>query len=199
MREFLSSLLLLPFLIICSQSAPVTLDFENLSDSTVIGSTYASEGVAFDGGLAVKAGFTLFEQEFPPYSGTVAVLDDFMPIELTFTAPVGSFFAFFTYTVQLELTAFDSTNVLVASTLSSSNNNTALSGNLGTAPNELLQLSSASGISRIVITGALSGNSFVMDDMTFSTTAGVPEPGNALSGLVLLLLLSRNVRRLAGR
>jgi hypothetical protein len=191
--------LLLPFVTVTSPSAPVTLDFEDLEDSTVIGATYADEGKTFQGGLAVKAGFTLFEQEFPPHSGTVAVLDDFMPVELTFTTPVGFFLAFFTYTVPLQLTAFSSSNVLVASVSSGSSNNTALSGEPGTAPNEELQLSSAAGISRIVITGDLAGNSFVMDDITFNAAVVVPEPGTIVCVLAVLPLLSASVGRVAGK
>jgi hypothetical protein len=63
----------------------------------------------------------------------------------------------------------------------------ALSGDSGSSPNEFLQVSFASGISSVSITGDPLGGSFVMDDVTYTTTeAPVPEP----SSIILFLTMA---------
>jgi hypothetical protein len=88
-------------------------------------------------------------------------------------------------TSSLLFEAFDVNNISLGSVSSLFAANLALSGDTGSAPNELLQLTLA-GISYITITGDVSGGSFVLDDLTFGTpsVSPVPEP----STLSLLLL-----------
>jgi hypothetical protein len=160
----------------------ITLDFENLSDSTVIGSSYALNGVTLSGGVIATAGISLNDFDFPPNSGTSVAIDATGPINLSFTTPISSFLGYFTYAEPLTVTAFDSANQTVATATSLLSSNFVSSGN---APNELVQLSFAGGIDHLTISGNPNGLSFVVDDITFNTVdtvppAVVPEPGTLL-------------------
>src|SRR5580704_11463446 len=92
-----------------------TIDFENLSDSTSVGSAYASSGVIFTNALVVTAGISLNEFDFPPNSGSNVVVDNGGPITLTFLTPVSSFSGFFTYALPLTVDGFGSSNQLLVS------------------------------------------------------------------------------------
>jgi hypothetical protein len=117
-------------------------------------------------------------------------------MSITFSTPIQSFGGYFTYAELLTVDAFGIGNTLLASVTSPFSNNEALSGVSGSSPNELLQVSSLSGISRVTITGDPAGGSFVLDD-AISTTAitGVPEP-SGLSLAVVGVLLFAVLRRL---
>ena len=80
---------------------------------------------------------------------------------------------------------------VVASAVSSFSSNLLISGVAGSAPNERITLSFASGITRLVIAGDPAGGSFVMDDLAVSP---VPEPAGALLLMAGLVALS-GVRR----
>jgi len=170
-----------------------TIDFEGLSDSTTIGGTYSGLGVVFSNAVALSAGISLDEAEFPPRSGISVATDLTGAITLTFSTPVTSFLGYFTYASALSLVG-----TLSGSTVSTANS--AFSSNFvssGHAPNELLQLTSAGGIGQITITGDPHGGSFVVDDITFSTVtnAGTPEPATwALIGAGLLSVAIRRSR-----
>lgn len=155
------------------------ITFEDRSDGEGVTNQYL--GVVFSNATAIRSGISLNEISFPPHSGTAVVFDDGGSMSLTFLNPVSGFGAHFTYTTQLTLVAFDSSNNPIATMMSSFSNNTADGGDLGSSPNEFL-LFSMSGISRITITGLPTGSSFVMDDPTFTTA--VPEPAT----LVLMAL-----------
>src|ERR1700682_1769858 len=59
-------------------------------------------------------------------------------------------------------------------------NNEGLSGVPGSSPNELIQVSSSSGISSVEILSAPS-SSFAMDDVTYATsTTSIPEPSSLI-------------------
>ena len=110
---------------------------------------------------------------------------------------------FFTYTTQLTLTAFDGSNTNVSSVTSAFGSNPALSGDVGSAPNEHLSVAFAAGIDHITITGDPSGASFTLDDLTFTpTSTAVPEPATLMllaSGLAGLVgFRARGWRRVAG-
>jgi hypothetical protein len=99
-------------------------------------------------------------------------------MSITFSSPVQSFGGYFTYAESLTLDAFGIGNTLLASMTSPFSNNEAHSGVPGSSPNELLQVSSLSGISRVTIMGDPVGGSFVLDDATYTVAVtGVPEPG----------------------
>jgi hypothetical protein len=162
------------------QADPIT--FEERSDGESIINQYP--GVLFSNATAIRAGISLNEFSFPPHSGVAVVFDDGGALALTFINPVSAFGAYFTYTTQLTLVAYDASNNPIATMMSSFSNNTADGGDPGSTANELI-LFTMSGISRITITGLPTGSSFVMDDVTFTEAAtAVPEPAT----LVLMAL-----------
>jgi hypothetical protein len=171
----------------------LTIDFENLSDSTLVGSTYASSGVIFTNAVILTAGFSLNESDFPPNSGSNVVGDNGGPITLTFLTPISSFSGFFTYAAPLTLDGFGSSNQLLVTASSLFSANFVSSGN---QPNELIQLNFPGGIDSITITGDAAGGSFALDDASFTTVAAstVPEPGSLwllLTGMALALVIGR--------
>ena len=153
--------------------APVVLDFESLSDLESV--TNQFPGLTFTETIALEAGISLNEFEFPPVSGNLVVSDDFGPIEIFFGTPVISFGGFFTYLVPLTLFAFDGTDTLVATEFSLFSTNLALSGDVGSSPNEFLSVFHGAGISRVLIEGDPFGASFTLDDATYEV---IPEPGS---------------------
>jgi hypothetical protein len=172
----------------------ITLDFEAFSDSTSLTTQYP--GVIFSDATVITAGITLNEFEFPPHSGSNVVFDDGGPISFSFATPVLSFGGYFTYAEPLTLAGFNATTTQAATTLSAFSSNLALSGELGSTPNEFLQVSFAGGISSVTITADLAGGSFALDDATYTTTSGVPEPGSLflfLIGAAGLLVVRRRL------
>lgn len=160
------------------------IDFEGFPDSTSLTTQYP--GLTFANATVISAGISLNEFEFPPHSGSNVAFDDGGPISISFAAPVLNFGGFFTYLEPLTLAAFDTTSTEVASATSAFSSNDALFGDPGSGPNEFLQVSFASGISSVTITGDPAGGSFVLDDATITTTSSVPEPNS----LLLLLTIS---------
>ena len=156
------------------QADPIVIDFESLNTGDIVTNQYA--GVTFTNAEVVTAGITLNEFELPPHSGVNAVLDAFGPITIDFAAPVLSFGGFFTYATTLTLDAFDAANTLVGSATSAFANNMALSGDAGSSPNEFLDVTFASGISSVTITGDPGGGSFVLDDATITSLAPAGNP-----------------------
>ena len=175
------------------EASPVVLDFEALSDLESVTTQFSP--LTFSNTIALTASISLNEFEFPPVSGDVVVSDDFGPMTIEFGVTVTSLGAFFTYLVPLTLEAFDSTDTVVDSALSAFSSNLALSGDLGSSPNELLSVAFSGGISRLTITGDAFGGSFTLDDATYTTVTAVPEPSS--SALLLLGLLWVAVRRKA--
>ena len=175
-----------------------TITFEGLADGTDISSTYAPQGVTFTNAVVLTAGESLNELEFPPHSGLNAAFDANGPVTLNFSSTITSFSGYFTYTEQLIVEAFDSSNQLLQSTNSLFDQNFVSSGN---APNEFISLNNK-GISSVTITGDPAGGSFVMDDVTFVTT---PEPpslvllaGAAVFGLILVSIRRSHWERIRG-
>ena len=173
----LSTLLIVSGLLLFSQGqgAGAVLNFESLSDGETVTSQFP--GATFSSTIALVAGISLNEFEFPPSSGSVVVSDDGGPITIVFSSPVLSVFGYFTYLTQTTLTAFDAGSNQLDQAVSLFGNNLALSGDPGSTPNELLTVASAAGISSITITGDPFGGSFTLDDLTFeAATTEVPEP-----------------------
>jgi hypothetical protein len=181
-----------------TEAAPITLDFEGLSEFTTI--TTQFPGVTFSNATVLTAGSSLNELEFPPFSGQNVVFDDGGAMTVSFASAITSLSGYFTYTAPLTLTAFDASNNVIASVSSSFGSNLALSGELGSLPLELLSLSSATGFVSVLISGDAMGGSFVVDDVTFDTESAptpVPEPGSLsllASGVALLGLRRRRSR-----
>ena len=187
-----SLLLIAPALLIVSPTgfaATISINFEGPSDSTFISTQYP--GVTFSNAIILKSGISLNELDFPPRSGVNVASDSGGGMSLIFSTPVQNFLAYFTYTVPVTLQAFDSSNRLLTSVRSLFATNTVSGGVLGSNPNELIQVASAPGLSRVVITGDPAGSSFVLDDASFTTgqaTSTPAEPSSmVLTGLVVLL------------
>lgn len=177
-------------------SAGTTLTFEGFADSTILTNQYP--GVTFTNTIVLTAGISLNEFEFPPHSGTNVVSDNGGPITVSFATPINSFSAYFTYAEPLTLKAFSSTDIALATTSSLYSNDEALSGIVGSSPNELETLTSLSGIFSVTITGDPLGGSFTMDDLTYSTTKSstTPEPsGLPLTLAVLIFVIGYQARK----
>jgi len=162
-------ILLAGFIAALSTAHGITIGFENLAELTAIQNTYA--GVNFGNATILTAGSSLNELDFPPKSGVNAVFDDSGPIIGTFSTPVASLSAYFTYSYQLTFTGFDANGNQVASVLSAHNSNI---GSSTYNPNEYLKLDVATGIASFKITGAESGSSFTLDDFSFAPITSVP-------------------------
>jgi hypothetical protein len=190
----------LPFLLLLFSTTLAkadTVTFEGLSDGTAVTNQLAN--LLFLHASVASAGFSLNEFEFPPHSGSNAVFDNGGPMTISFLVPVTGVGGYFTYTTQITITAFDSSNNVIGSLTSGFNNNLALSGDPGSHPNEFLSFSMLPGIAQITISGAPGGGSFTLDDLTFnSSIGGVPEPSTILlllTGLGSLVGFRRRLRR----
>jgi hypothetical protein len=162
-------------------ASPLVIDFEAFGDGDSL--TTQIPGLTFLNATVLTAGISLNEFEFPPFSGTNVAIDDGGPMRIDFASSIASFSGRFTYLSPLLLEAFNASDVLLGSVASLFSNNLALSGDSGSAPNELLQLSGV-GISYVTITGETLGGSFAMDDASIDASAAVPEP-STLSLLAL--------------
>ena len=178
--------------------SPVVLDFEALADLEIVSGQFSP--TTFVNGTALRASSSLNEFEFPPASGSSVVFDSGGPMTVSFDTPVTAVGGFFTYTTRLTLEAFDAGHLSLGSVTSLFDNNLALSGELGSTPNEFLMLASLVGISSLTIRGSQFGESFVLDDLTISTNS-VPEPQTLSLLLVggLVIAGRRRMGRLAGR
>ena len=186
-KKFITCLILAIFLGFVGTVGAVTIDFEGLVDSTPVTNQYLASYLSFSNATVLTAGISLNEWEFPPHSGTNVIFDDGGPMTIDFTIAYLDFEAYFTYLTPLTLSFYDTSNNLIGTVSSAFFSNTALTGDPGSTPNELLSFAYAGGIGSVTITGDLSGSSFTMDD--FSGTP-VPEPctllllGGSLAGLV---------------
>jgi hypothetical protein len=161
-----------------ASATPVVYDFESFGDSEQVTNQLA--GLSFGQTTALQAGISLNEFDFPPHSGTTVVFDNGGAITIDFSSPVFSVGAFFSYASSLTLAVFDSSDNLLFSTASLFGNNLATSGEVGSSPNEFISLTDAIGrITRLTITGDLSGGSFTMDDLTVDAGRALPEPSTA--------------------
>lgn len=182
-------------------AVPVTIDFESLTDSQAVTNQFAN--LVFSNAAAISAGISLNEFEFPPRSGTNVVFDDAGPISIVFSTAADSFGAYFTYTSGITLKAFGGAANLLGSVSSGFASNTAQSGDLGSSPNEFLNIV-FSGIKRIVIEGDPTGGSFAMDDLIYQQSTGTggttPEPSTTflfLATFIAAIVTQNRFRRRA--
>lgn len=157
-------------------ATPVVYGFESFNDLDMVTSLVG--GLTFSNTTVIQAGASLNEFEFPPRSGMNVVFDNGGPITIDFASPVFSVGGYFNYVAGLSFSAYDSANGLLGTDVSDFAINTALSGDVGSTPNEFLNFSSASGlIARVVITGGDPlGASFTLDDLTVDAGTAIPEP-----------------------
>jgi len=195
----LISFFLIFSLFLVRESRAYVIDFEGLTDGDSVTNQYSGLGVSFSNAMALTAGISLNEFEFPPFSGFNVVFDDAGEMTLNFTAPVLDAGGYFTYLVPLALSFFDAHDNLEGTVISAFSSNLALSGDTGSSPNEFLNFASASGISKLVITGDPAGGSFTMDNLT-ATPSSVPEPATLmLLGSGLLGITGYRLRGLKNR
>jgi hypothetical protein len=152
--------------------AVTLLTFEGFPDSTVLTNQYSGE--TFGNAIILTAGITLNEFEFPPHSGVNVASDNGGPMTISFTSPIQSFSGYFTYSEPLTVRAFNAASAQVAAATSQFSDNEALSGNAGSSPNELIQVTSTGGIATVTITGDPAGESFTLDDATLTGLSGPP-------------------------
>jgi hypothetical protein len=180
-----------------NQTAPllsagtITLGFDDLPDSEILTNQYP--GLTFGNAIVLASGISLNEFEFPPKSGTNVISDNGGPLMITFSSPVLSVSGYFTYLASVTITAFDAGNNPVGAFTSLFSSNMALSGEVGSTPNELLTLAHAGGIASVVITGDQLGGSFTLDHLTLDP-AVVPEPASSvffLTGVAAMAALRK--------
>jgi len=186
-------------LVVATSASAATITFETRSN----GLTPFVEGDSVGGEFLATSGITLtnativtpslntfvFDAESPAHSGLNVVIDDGGPLSIVFASPVSAVSGYFTYFAPLTLQAFDISNAPLAPVLSAFAGNYGSSGN---PVNELLAITFAPGISRVLLTGDPAGGSFTFDDLTYTVANGgpqVPEPATlwmlCLGGLYL--------------
>lgn len=160
-----------------------TIDFDTLIDGEAVTTQFS--GLSFTNATALTSGVSLNEFEFPPHSGENVLVDTGGPMTIEFERPIQHIDGYLTYLNPLKIYYYDSAFSLIASTSSSFSNNMALSGDEESSPNERFSFNSTIGIHRLVIEGAIDGNSFALDSISHSPlVSAVPEPST------LLLMLS---------
>jgi hypothetical protein len=175
-----------------THASPIVLDFETFSDTDVL--TTQVPGLTFTNAEVLTAGISVNEFEFPPASGVNVITDFGGPIRIDFDSPLAAFSGLFTYAIPLTLEAFDNTDNLLGSVFSAYSSNLGFSGDVGSTPNELLQVAFGN-ISYVIISGNLGGGSFTADDLVITPTI-VPEPNVlALTLVGGLVALKRRLRR----
>jgi hypothetical protein len=155
-------------------AAPIVIDFDALADGEAVTDQFLD--ILFSNATVITAGVSLNEFELPPLSGSNVIFDSGGSMRIDFSDAVTSVGGYFTYLTPLVMTAFDSTGAVLGVANSLFVTNLALSGETGSLPNELIQLT-FDNISYVTIAGDPSGGSFTLDDLTLETPAAVPEPG----------------------
>jgi hypothetical protein len=166
------------------------LDFEDLPDVYFFSSGDQNIGTYYNGldfeanvtGLSVSRFGGYDDAAYPPYSGDVVIWD---PVDLAMTvafdSAVQSVGFWYTSYDPLTLQAFDSGSNLLDTTTGDPNTD----GTTGTSSYVSVQ---ASGIQSVSVTST--PGLFVMDDFTYQTQSGVPEPNScALVGIVAMITL----------
>ena len=201
MKKFFLAGLILSLTIISGglkETEAYIIPFEDLSDSTPVTNQYSSLGAIFFNATILTASISLNEFEFPPRSGVKVVFDDGGPIKINFTTPMLNVGGYFTYTVPLTLSFYDTLNNLKGTISSAFSSNLALSGDPGSNPNEFLSFAWTPGISSMVIGEEPVGGSFNMDDLTATP---VPAPGTLLllgSGVAALVFYRWKFQKSSG-
>src|SRR5687767_4543543 len=95
-----------------ADAGPITIDFEALADLSSVGTFYP--GVTFSNATVLETGISLNESEYPPQSGTHVVFDDGDAVRIDFASSIFGVSGFFTYSTPITLTAFDTSNNVLA-------------------------------------------------------------------------------------
>jgi hypothetical protein len=170
-----------------ASSAPILVDFESFGDFEDLASQFAADGIQFTGGTALLSGVlggSLNDFEYPPVSGFAVAYDLTGPIRIDFATGALIASGYFTYNSPVTMTAFSGAAVVGSVTSQFAENYSGIN-----PANELLQLSIAGGMTHLVLSGAIAGGSFTLDDFFAETrdivvSDPIPEPGTM--GLLLL-------------
>ena len=166
--------------------ADVVIGFDNLSSLDIVTNQYQSQGVTFTGAQVLTAGVSL-SSAYPPHSGSNVVYDYSTGVITATTASgktasmVGGYIT--SNTVITEY-AYDAKGVLLGT--SSTPGANYIGAGTGISPNFFLSVTAA-GIASVQFHDT--GNTFTLDDFTFSpTVTATPEPSTlvsaAMAGLV---------------
>jgi hypothetical protein len=192
MKPVIATALALSLFASCDAYADV-ITFDNLPDLTVV--TNQFPGVSFTGAQVLTSGSTLNSQFFPPVSDSKVVYDfQNGTITATFTpTPTGginSVGAFVTGNTSITESVFRGSTLLGSVSTGAAN---FIGAGTGLPPNIFLSISNF-GITSAVFTNNLgTGNTFTLDDFTFTRStiardppAAVPAPtiGAGLPGLI---------------
>lgn len=150
-------------------SAPVTIDFEGLTRGTSITNQYAGLGVTFS-----NASISNYDCCGTPSNTLVNSSngggDRLSPLSVLFTAPVSSVsFLYDNYGVSGStgtITSYDASHTVIQSFAAPDNG----------YDNTLISL--VGSVSSIEITNPMQGWLFAIDNLTFDSSAAVPEPGS---------------------
>ena len=152
------------------------LTFEGLDDSQSVDRFYP--GVAFTNAVAEIAGISLNDAEFPPASGDTVAVNGGGPVSIAFDSPVTDFQALFTHTGAITLD-FLRGGALIGSAAGLFIDNLAVSGDIGSTPDEAISFHNDLGFDSVNVIG---GGDYSIDDVTFQNNppvvSGVPEPGS---------------------
>jgi hypothetical protein len=161
--------------VLASLPAPAAtlLTFEGLADLQLVDNFYT--GVTFTNAIAAIAGKSLASDEFPPASAVTVAASEGPPITIAWDAPIVNFQALFTHSSPLTLQFFLGANP-VGTAASFFTDNRALSGELGSFPNEAISFHRSLGFDSVILSGR---GGFTMDDVSFGGVVGdpAPEPG----------------------
>ncbi len=160
-----------------TSSGAIVITFDGLADSELVTSQFS--GVTFTGASVLTQGVSL-SPVYPPVSPSNTVFDITGQMTIALGPSVVDAGGFFTYNTPLTLQYFGGGGALLATLTSSFSQNFTGTGN---PPNEFIQFTSPLGIHSMTIIGNPSGNSFTMDNLTYSTGSAVPEPGSTISVL----------------
>ena len=163
----------------------ITFTFESLSEGDILSTQFSSLQLNVTGDpVVLTAGSLLNEIDFPPRSGNNVLADLGGPILFLFTSPVQSVSAYFTYGVALRLEAFAFNGASLQVKTSDG------VSNLGSS--ELIEFAGLpQDIGSLRVSGAPSGASFTIDDLTVTS---VPEPSALYLLLFSLVPVLRHVR-----
>jgi hypothetical protein len=186
--------LVLALLFIPLTAQALTLDFEDLPEETFVTDQYLSLGVSFEHAIILTAGVNLDDYDYPPHSGSNVLSDSGGPVMMTFSTPMAYFSLHTTYGLPLTISILGTDGGLLEEFSSAFSSNGLVSGDPGSQPNELIAYTRESGIGAVVIAGASSGGSFVLDDLSITSLPEAPPWLFLASALLSLICLPHLLR-----